>query len=94
MAPTVMGGKARQANVYLDPRKLNAYNMSPVEVMRTLSQMNTFVPAGDVKIGDYDYQIVSNGLIDIANDPGGTLSQRSRTIRTTRRRWTSGRGNF
>ena len=53
MAPTVMGGKLREAIVYLDPKKLSQYNLAPVQVMGTLSQMNTFIPAGDIKIGKY-----------------------------------------
>jgi CzcA family heavy metal efflux pump len=68
MAPTVMGGKTREAIVYLDPRKLAKFNFSPVQVMEKLSAMNTFVPAGDMKMGHYDYQIVSNGLVENLDD--------------------------
>ncbi len=63
MAPTVMGGQTRQLTVYLDAKKLRTYNFSLTDVMNTLNQMNTFIPAGDVKIGHNDYQINSNGLI-------------------------------
>jgi multidrug efflux pump subunit AcrB len=63
MAPTVMGGKTRQVTVYLDQKKLETFNLSPVRVMNKLSLMNTFIPAGDIKMGDWDYQIVSNGLV-------------------------------
>ncbi len=62
MAPTVMGGKTRQAIVYLNPEKLHRYNLSPHRVVEKLNTMNTFIPAGNVAIGDTDYQIVSNGL--------------------------------
>lgn len=68
MAPAVMGGKTRQATIYLDPKKLAQYNFSPVQVMNKLNAMNTFVPAGDIKIGDYDYQIVTNGLVENVSD--------------------------
>jgi multidrug efflux pump subunit AcrB len=64
MAPTVMGGQLRQVVVYLDPKKLEGFNFSPVQVMNKLNGMNTFIPAGDIKIGKYDYQIVSNGLVE------------------------------
>jgi multidrug efflux pump subunit AcrB len=63
MAPTVMGGKTRQVTVYLDQKKLEKFNLSPVSVMNKLSEMNTFIPAGDIKVGKSDYQIVSNGLV-------------------------------
>ena len=62
MAPVVMGGKTREAIVYLDPKKLKIFNLSPNRVAEKLDTMNTFIPAGDVAIGDYDYQIISNGL--------------------------------
>jgi multidrug efflux pump subunit AcrB len=68
MAPTVMGGKARQAIVYLDPKKLRSFNLSPVQVMQKLNEMNTFIPAGDIRVGKLDYQIVSNGLVEDLKD--------------------------
>ena len=68
MAPVVMGGKTRQANVFLDPIKLRKFNFSPIQVMAHLKAMNTFIPAGDIKIGDLDYQIASNGLVDRVDD--------------------------
>lgn len=64
MAPTVMGGTQREIVVYLDPQKLEQYNFSPLNVLNKLSALNTFIPTGDVKIGNYDYQIVSNGLVN------------------------------
>ncbi len=63
MAPTVMGGTLREIVVYLDPQKLRQYNFSPVSVLNRLSRLNTFIPSGDIKIGDYDYQIESNALV-------------------------------
>lgn len=68
MAPTVMGGAERQVVVYLDPKKLLRYNFSPLDVMNHLASLNTFVPSGDIKIGNYDYQIESNGLVDHIDD--------------------------
>jgi multidrug efflux pump subunit AcrB len=68
MAPTVMGGTVRQAVVYLDSAKLNQYNLSPVEVLDKIAILNTFLPAGDVKIGNLDYQIRSNGMVEKVED--------------------------
>jgi multidrug efflux pump subunit AcrB len=64
MAPTVMGGAERQVVVFLDPKKLRFYNLSPLDVIENLSKLNTFIPTGDVKIDTFDYQIMSNGLVD------------------------------
>jgi multidrug efflux pump subunit AcrB len=68
MAPTVMGGQLRAAVTYLDPKKLTEFNLSPTRVLDTLIQNNTFVPAGDFKVGHNDYQIVSNGLVENIKD--------------------------
>jgi multidrug efflux pump subunit AcrB/outer membrane protein TolC len=64
MAPTVMGGSERQVVVYLDPAKLRRMNLSALDVIERLGHLNTFIPSGNVKIGDIDYQILSNGLVD------------------------------
>jgi multidrug efflux pump subunit AcrB len=68
MAPTIMGGMQRQVTVYLDNDKLNEYNFSLSNVLDKLSHLNSFVPAGDVKIDQFDYQILSNGLVDEISD--------------------------
>ena len=68
MAPTVMGGSERQVVVYLDPKKVAKYNFSPLDIVDHLSKLNTFIPSGDIKIGNIDYQIVSNGLVDHIKD--------------------------
>lgn len=64
MAPTVMGGMQREIIIYLDPKKLKEYNFSPLSVLKTFSELSTFIPSGDIKIGDYDYPIISNALVD------------------------------
>ena len=68
MAPVIMGGKLQSAIAYLDQKKLKDFNFSPVHVISSLEKLNTFIPAGDVKIGDYDFQIVSNGMVDQISD--------------------------
>jgi multidrug efflux pump subunit AcrB len=73
MAPAVMGGKTRQVIAYLDEEKLRKFNFSPTQVMNKLGEMNTFIPTGDMKVGDYDYQITSNGLVEHISDMDGFL---------------------
>jgi multidrug efflux pump subunit AcrB len=63
-----MGGTVRQAIVYLDSKKLNQFNLSPVEVLDKIAILNTFLPAGDVKIGNIDYQIRSNGMVETVDE--------------------------
>lgn len=68
MAPTVMGGRLREIVLYLDSNKLNEYNFSLLNVLEIFSRLNTFIPSGDVKIGDLDYQILSNGVVEKIQD--------------------------
>lgn len=64
MAPTVMGGAERQIVVYLDPEKVKRRNFSPLNIAEKLTKLNTFIPSGNIKIGDRDLQILSNGIVD------------------------------
>ncbi|MGH9761224.1 MAG: efflux RND transporter permease subunit, partial [Blastocatellia bacterium] len=58
--PPPFGGKYRQIMVYVDPAKLDAYQLSPMDVVRAVNNSNLILPAGDVKIGPYDYNIYTN----------------------------------
>ena len=58
--PPPFGGKYRQIMVYVDPSKLQAYQLSPMDVVRAVNNANLILPAGDAKIGPYDYNIYSN----------------------------------
>ena len=46
--------------VYVDPAKLQAYQLSPMDVVRAVNDSNLILPAGDVNIGPYDYTIYTN----------------------------------
>jgi len=64
VAPVVFGGKQRQIMIYLDPQALAGYGDSPLDVVEALQKGNSMVPTGDVKIGKYDYSVVSNGMVE------------------------------
>lgn len=68
MAPTSMGGAVREALVYLDEKKLQRFNFSPLDVLKKMTALNTFIPTGDVKLGNFDYAILSNGLADTVGE--------------------------
>jgi multidrug efflux pump subunit AcrB len=63
VAPVVFGGKQRQIMVYLNPGDLAGHHESPLDVVDALKAGNSMVPTGDVKIGQYDYSITSNGMV-------------------------------
>jgi multidrug efflux pump subunit AcrB len=66
--PTPFGGKSRQIMVYADPYKLLSRQMSLMDVVHSLNDSNLILPAGDVKMGPYDYYVYSNSLVDKVSD--------------------------
>src|ERR1700685_4201054 len=62
--PQPFGGRYRQIMVYVDPIKMEANQLSAMDVVRTINESNLILPAGDVKIGPYDYNLYSNSQID------------------------------
>src|SRR5580765_8060254 len=66
--PQPFGGRYRQIMVYVDPLKLEAHQMSVMDVVRTVNEANLILPAGDVKIGPYDYNLYANSQVDRIED--------------------------
>jgi len=58
--PQPFGGKYRQIMVYVDPLKLEAHQLSVMDVVRSVNESNLILPAGDVKIGPFDYSLYTN----------------------------------
>jgi multidrug efflux pump subunit AcrB len=69
-APLVYGGKVRAIMVYVDREKVQARGLSPLSVMRAIDDYNVFLPAGDAKIGETDYAIDSNSMVDVVSGMG------------------------
>jgi HAE1 family hydrophobic/amphiphilic exporter-1 len=64
--PQPFGGQYRQIMVYVDPLKLQAHQLSPMDVVRQINESNLTLPAGDVKIGPFDYNLYSNSQVPTA----------------------------
>jgi multidrug efflux pump subunit AcrB len=62
--PPPFGGRYRQIMVYVDPYKLASRQMSPMDVVQAVNNSNLILPAGDVKLGPFDYYVYSNSLVD------------------------------
>jgi multidrug efflux pump subunit AcrB len=62
--PPPFGGKYRQIMVYVDPYKLSSRQLSPMDVVSAVNNFNLILPAGDVKVGPYDYYVYSNSLVN------------------------------
>jgi multidrug efflux pump subunit AcrB len=61
--PPPFGGKYRQIMVYTDPYKLEAHQLSLMDVVRSLNRSNLILPAGDVQLGPLDYSIYTNSQL-------------------------------
>ncbi|HYO82597.1 MAG TPA: efflux RND transporter permease subunit, partial [Bryobacteraceae bacterium] len=55
--PQPFGGKYRQIMVYVDPLKLEAHQLSPMDVVRSVNENNLILPAGDSRIGPLNYAV-------------------------------------
>src|SRR5580700_9896049 len=65
--PQPYGGTYRQIQIYVDPLKLEARNMSLNDVVKAVNESNLILPAGDVRIGSKDYNIYANSQFPDAN---------------------------
>jgi CzcA family heavy metal efflux pump len=59
--PYPYGGKMRQIQVDLDLPKLQAYGLSPVDIVNAVNAQNIILPSGTMKMGPLEYDIEMNG---------------------------------
>src|ERR1700741_333782 len=59
--PYPYGGKLRQIQVDLDLPKLQAYGLSPVDIVNAVNAQNIILPTGTMKMGPLEYEIEMNG---------------------------------
>src|ERR1700678_1659531 len=60
--PTPAGGKYRQIMVDIDPLKLQAKGLTPLDVVNAVNAQNLTLPAGLAKIGDTQFTVRTNAL--------------------------------
>ncbi len=60
--PTPAGGKYRQIMVDIDPIKLLAKGLTPLQVVNAVNAQNLTLPGGDAKIGKTDYTVRTNSM--------------------------------
>jgi len=66
--PQPYGGRYRQIMVYVDPMKLEAHQMSVMDVVTALNESNLILPAGDVRIGTKDFNIYPNSQVPVVDE--------------------------
>jgi multidrug efflux pump subunit AcrB len=62
VAPS-FGGTVRQITVFLDRERMLARGLSTNDVVDAVNAQSLLLPAGNVKIGDFDYNVYTNSLI-------------------------------
>jgi multidrug efflux pump subunit AcrB len=65
--PQPYGGTYRQIQVYVDPVKMEARNLSLNDVVKSVNNSNLILPAGDVRVGSKDFNIYANSQFPDAN---------------------------
>src|SRR6201984_1025103 len=66
--PTPAGGKYRQIMVDIDPLKLQAKGLTPMDVVNAVNAQNLTLPSGTAKIGDTQFSVRTNALPTSIND--------------------------
>ena len=71
--PTPAGGKYRQIMVDIDPAKLLAKGLTPLDIVNAVNAQNITLPSGTAKIGDKQYSVRTNAtpatIDDLNNIP-------------------------
>jgi HAE1 family hydrophobic/amphiphilic exporter-1 len=61
---SIVGGRARQIHVWLDPLKLRAYGLTPVDVERAIAAQNLSTPGGSLETGPEQITVRVAGRVD------------------------------
>src|SRR5262249_43302637 len=68
VAPAVFGGKDRTILIYVDPKRLQARNLSPLDVVDALGRANLMVTPGIAKFGGFEFQLDSNAMVSTVEE--------------------------
>src|SRR6478672_6895986 len=60
--PTPAGGKYRQIMVDIDPVKLQAKGLTPMDIVNAVNAQNLTLPSGTAKIGNTQYTVRTNAM--------------------------------
>ncbi len=73
VAPAPFGGNVRTVVIKVDPALMRSHNISASQVVAAITESNQVSPAGNIRIGDYNYLTPANTLIrnipDFGNIP-------------------------
>ena len=70
VAPAPFGGNQRTVVIKADPELLRSHNLTPDQLVLALRDNNQNTPAGNVRVGDYNYLTPTNTTIKSVSDFG------------------------
>ncbi len=62
--PAPYGGRSRSVQIDLDPQAMQAHHISATDVQTAIGNQTQIIPAGNVKIGSYQYVVKLNNAAD------------------------------
>lgn len=68
LSPPPFGGSPRTIEINVDPAKLNAYNLTPDQIVESIRLNNQTAPSGNVRVGDINYITPTNNTIKGLNE--------------------------
>ena len=69
----IVGGHARQVNVWIDPARLRAYNLTVADVARAVGNQNLQMPGGSVKQGPRELTVRTMGRVNTVPEFNGLV---------------------
>ncbi len=67
VAPS-FGGPLRQITVFLDRERMLARGLSTTDIVNAVNAQSLLLPAGNVKIGEFDYNVYTDSMIKIVEE--------------------------
>jgi hydrophobic/amphiphilic exporter-1 (mainly G- bacteria), HAE1 family len=70
---TLIGGRLRQVNLWLDPARLRAYNLTAAEVTQAVANQNLQLPGGNLGQGSRELTVRMRGRVNSVRDFEGLV---------------------
>ena len=66
--PSPYGGRVRQIQLDVDPQALSAHGLSAADLSNALANQNQIIPAGTIKVGDFEYNVKLNNSPELVDE--------------------------
>ena len=64
----VFGGVFRQVQIYVNPAKLEALKLAPMDVIAMVNKQSQVIPTGELRVEDQTYYVGSNSMVKTPED--------------------------